>query len=243
MRPRRLVAAHTALPTSKAARDVDDGSSRECSVCRLLRRCTQQRAASRTLPCVVRVLLRLLRAALASFHRYVRPFIAVDRPLIVSCPEQGSPRCGASTTTRGRVRRRRWLGCQCGCACVEISVVGLRCGCQVGRGLDVVGGTKVSRVLSSRGGGPTRSERLCDSPRRGTLLPTTLFARRTRELRRERCPPWRSALASGAAVDARSSSPAWCTLTSLEHTAAPSSEHRYTARWDVGAAADTGEAR
>ena len=56
-------------------------------------------------------------------------------------------------------------------ACVEILVVGLRC--EVGRGLDVVGGAEVSRVLSSRGGGPTRSERLCDFPRRGASLPTT----------------------------------------------------------------------
>lgn len=37
---------------------------------------------------------------------------------------------------------------------------------------------------------------------------------------------------------ARSSSAAFCMLTSPEHTAAPSSEHWYTARWGIGAATD-----
>ena len=135
-------------------RDVNDRSSRECTACRLLRRCTHQRGASRTSPCVVRTPLRLLRAALALFRLYVlTPFVAVDRPLIVSCPEQGSPWCGASTT-----RDALDVGVAGGVSADVGGDFGWRMRVP-GRGRDVVGGAEVSRVLSSRGGGPTHVDR------------------------------------------------------------------------------------
>ena len=96
----------------------------------------------------------LLRAALASFRPYVRP----SSPSIgrLSCPVQNRVRRGAAR------RRRRGDGSEGeGGWGVGAGVRGdFSCRMRVpGRGLDVVGGAEVSRVLSSRGGGSTRVDR------------------------------------------------------------------------------------